>query len=335
MKTKNGKKRNITKRTCAGLLALLLILLFSACGGSGGGASDNADADGVAVAQVGDSVVTEDRLARFAELMLLMQGYDLADIEDEAQKTQIMTDILDVMVELEVIKAHFAGENVLPETVAEEVESLKIMAFQTEGMEDTFKTKGLDDETLRYFIEAQHYQEALTNEVTNGGALPSEEEIEQYYALHLADYEQRRVSHILVEDTELLEENRQVAAEIREKIVSGADTFESLAAQYNTDSTKDTGGDLGLAGRGNYVQPFEEVAFSLELQELSDIVETQFGFHLVKVTEIQEQSLEEVHDTIKNELTYEISIEKAQELVETASVTYPDARYPGPDAAAN
>jgi parvulin-like peptidyl-prolyl isomerase len=334
MKTKDGKKA-LQMKCAAGLLALLLILMCSACGGSGV-ASDSGDAsdDSAVVAQIGGSAVTEDGLTHFAELMLLMQGYDLSVI-DEEQKTQIMADILSVMVEIEVIKQYFTGQDILPETVGDDVEALKAAAFQTEGIEDAFKTKGIGDDTLRYFIEAQYYQEALADEATDGGTLPTEEDIEQYYALNQSDYEQRRISHILVEDPELLEESRQLAEEIREKIVSGADTFESLAAQYNTDDTKDTGGDLGLAGKGNYVQPFEDAAFSLELGELSGLVETQFGFHLVKVTEIQTQPLDELYDTIANKFIYDLSIERAQELVETTSVTYPDARYPGPEAAAN
>ena len=81
-------------------------------------------------------------------------------------------------------------------------------------------------------------------------------------------------AHILVEKLSL-------AQEIKIKIANG-ESFANLAKQYSIDSSKKRGGDLGFFGRGMMVQEFEKAAFVLEKGQVSDIVKTQFGYHIIK-----------------------------------------------------
>jgi len=81
-------------------------------------------------------------------------------------------------------------------------------------------------------------------------------------------------AHILVEKLSL-------AQEIKTKIASG-ESFANLAKQHSIDSSKKRGGDLGFFGRGVMVQEFEKAAFALERSQVSDIVKTQFGYHIIK-----------------------------------------------------
>ena len=81
-------------------------------------------------------------------------------------------------------------------------------------------------------------------------------------------------AHILVEKLSL-------AQEIKIKITN-RESFANLAKQYSIDSSKKRGGDLGFFGRGMMVQEFEKVAFALEKGQVSDIVKTQFGYHIIK-----------------------------------------------------
>ena len=81
-------------------------------------------------------------------------------------------------------------------------------------------------------------------------------------------------AHILVEKLSL-------AQEIKTKIASG-ESFADLAKQHSIDSSKKRGGDLGFFGRGIMVQEFEKAAFALEKGQVSDIVKTQFGYHIIK-----------------------------------------------------
>jgi parvulin-like peptidyl-prolyl isomerase len=85
-----------------------------------------------------------------------------------------------------------------------------------------------------------------------------------------------RVSHILVE-------KHPKAMEILEELRNGAD-FEKLAKDNSKCPSKKNGGDLGFFGKGQMVKEFEKAAFNLESGEISDIVKTQFGYHLIKRT---------------------------------------------------
>lgn len=81
-------------------------------------------------------------------------------------------------------------------------------------------------------------------------------------------------AHILVE-------KQSVTLEIKAKL-SGGESFSKLAQQYSIDVSKKRGGDLGLFGRGVMVKEFEKAAFALEKGQISDIVKTQFGYHIIK-----------------------------------------------------
>ncbi|WP_257720286.1 peptidylprolyl isomerase [Gracilinema caldarium] len=85
-----------------------------------------------------------------------------------------------------------------------------------------------------------------------------------------------RASHILVKD-------RNQALELLKRIRQGA-SFESLAREYSTCPSKSSGGDLGWFGPGKMVAPFENAVKRLSPGSVSDIVQTQFGYHIIKCT---------------------------------------------------
>ena len=149
----------------------------------------------------------------------------------------------------------------------------------------------------------------------------TDEELESFYRQNFNRYsipEQRSARHILIktseDDTEdILSEKRVQAEQVLELARSGED-FAELAKQYSEGPTGSRGGDLGSFTRGRMVKPFEDSAFSLNEGEISDIVETQFGFHIIKLEKIEPaytRTLEEVKGEIKTQLQAQKSRELA------------------------
>lgn len=95
----------------------------------------------------------------------------------------------------------------------------------------------------------------------------------------------------------------QKLTEIREKILSNEESFEDMAQKNSADGSAQQGGNLGWASRGSYVPEFEAAAYSLDPDEISDIVETEFGFHIIKMNERRGNSIRVQHILIRPEIT--------------------------------
>ncbi|RME42954.1 MAG: peptidyl-prolyl cis-trans isomerase, partial [Deltaproteobacteria bacterium] len=141
--------------------------------------------------------------------------------------------------------------------------------------------------------------------------------------------EEIHARHILVKsspDASAAEDEaaRKKAEALLAKIRQGAD-FASVARENSDDlSNRDKGGDLGFFGRGRMVPPFEDAAFALLPGEVSDVVKTRFGYHIIKLEEKREarqKSLEEVSD----EIAAELKAEEARKRAEAAAKAFAEA----------
>ncbi len=176
---------------------------------------------------------------------------------------------------------------------------------------------GLTEEEMRRDIEQNLRVETLLESklpavtVTPG-------DVKTFYRENSANFdvpEQIRVRHILFKidpdaDKDTKDKKHQELEGLRNKIIGGAD-FAELARQYSDCPTREQGGDLGFIERGKMVKPFEKTAFSLETGKVSEIVETQFGLHLIEVVEKKDGRripLEEVENKISEHLK---SLQKA------------------------
>ena len=118
------------------------------------------------------------------------------------------------------------------------------------------------------------------------------EEVEARYDLELQDFvgdEQRRASHILVSISDEMSEEDALAkvTELKAKVDAGEDFAELAKANSNDEGSAVEGGDLGFSGKGVYVSGFEDALFSMEVGTVSEPVKTEFGYHLIKLLDVQ------------------------------------------------
>lgn len=262
------KNSAVKKATVFAIIAALLIGLAAGCG----------QKSSEAVAKVNGEVITKDELY---DLMVKAVGDQALDylitqkiIELEAKKQNITVTDEDINKELEKVYEAYGGETIFKQNLELSGHSL-----------DEYK------EELALTIKAKKLVEPRI-EIT-------EEEMKAYFDEHKDEFAQEQQVHA----RHILVDNENLAREIYEKLKKGED-FAELAKQYSTDTaTKDNGGDLGFFGKGEMVEEFEKVAFSLKVGEISSPVKTEYGYHIIKVEEkkeAQEPNYENSKEKIKD-----------------------------------
>src|SRR5262245_22287248 len=157
----------------------------------------------------------------------------------------------------------------------------------------------------------------------------TDDELRQYYEQHKDEYtlpERVKAQHILFKTQgktpEEIEKIKEKARGVLERAKKGED-FGSLAKQYSEDTTASAGGDLGDFGRGQMVPEFEKAAFSLGVGAISDLVQTQFGIHIIKVNgkqERRERPFEELKEAIRPIVETRKAEQRASELAQQVAV---------------
>ena len=130
--------------------------------------------------------------------------------------------------------------------------------------------------------------------------------------------EQIKASHILIKvepgaDEMKKSEAKEKIKNIQQKLNKGED-FATLAKEFSEGPSKNNGGDLGYFQRGQMVKSFEDAAFALKTEEVSDIVETQFGYHIIKVVDKKPEKTI-AYENVKKDLTQHLKQEKTNQEV--------------------
>jgi peptidyl-prolyl cis-trans isomerase C len=248
--------------------------------------------------------------------------------------------IMPTLVEFEIAKA-YAEENgitVSESEVNQEIETIKdqiVEQARAQGMnvgrekafQQALEQAGLTEEELREQIREQLPVQKVQVRVA-GDAEASQEEIEQFYEenkkLQFTTPEQRCARHILFN-----KDQREKAEEVKGQLQNGAD-FAELAKEFSQDPAgAENGGDLGCLGKGETVPSFEEAVFNARQGEIVGPVESEFGYHLIEVTDIKERStqpLSEVETQIREQLSTDEQAQKfsawVQEQKEQRDVKY-------------
>ena len=146
-----------------------------------------------------------------------------------------------------------------------------------------------------------------------------DEEVKKFYTENASKFqgnEQRRASHILIGfGVNATAEQKQAAKAKAEGLLAAIKknpkSFEELAIKNSQDpGSAAKGGDLGSFGRGAMVKPFEDAAFAMKVGQVSDLVESEFGYHIIKLTEVTGQSSD--FESLKPQIKGELIFQKAQ-----------------------
>lgn len=312
--------------------SLMLILSLTGCSGT-----KNDDS----VATVNDSSIGVSKYIQALKLnksaIESMYGTSIWDSEVEKGKkySDFFKDtVLEQMINTEVIYQQAKKDNLLP---SEEEVNKQFKEFQKEVKDDkiykqNMKKLGITDEDIK---KEQEIGIAIKNYKDNffKNAEISNEEMKKYYDDNKNEFykDEVKASHILIKtidenNNELSdkkkEEAKKKAEDILKKIKSGEE-FAKLAKEYSEDGTASQGGDLGFFTKGEMVPEFEKAAWELKPGEVSDLVKTQYGYHIIKVTDKVDKQLsfDDVKDTIKDMLLNEKFNKNIEDLVKEAKIT--------------
>jgi peptidyl-prolyl cis-trans isomerase C len=245
------------------------------------------------VAEVNGTIITRGDLDR--EMLVVKKRFGrMGKSISGDQLSQLEGNVLDSLIGRELLyqDAQKNGIHIGDEAIDKQLETLKKRFPQEKDFKNAMQKMHLSEQDVRGQIrQGMTIQKFVETKFVNQISI-GEKETRAYYDGHQAMFkrpEEVRASHILIKLDSKADEKTKLAARqklegIQKELLGGAD-FGELAKKYSEGPSAAKGGDLGFFRRGQMVPPFEKVAFALKPGEVSDIVVTRFGYHLVKVTD--------------------------------------------------
>lgn len=233
---------------------------------------------------------------------------------DEQRLANLKEDIVNNMVEKELLyqKSQDLGITVDTETIDSQMQQFKQQFPDENQYKEQLSALGYTEELLRGEIEKNMAIQQLIEQEIAANVSISDEELKAYYEENPDQFEtpeQVKARHILIKtDEEADEAEKQAAKEKIQEIAKRLDNgekFSEVAKEESECPSSERGGDLGYFSQGQMVKPFEEAAFSLAVGDVSDIVETRFGYHLIKAEDkkaADKKSFDEVKENLKEQL---------------------------------
>lgn len=242
------------------------------------------------------------RTAFDSEMERIKQRFQDKTPKSDDQLDNIRLEVLEILIGGELLyqASTKKGVTVKKDEISAEMKNVLELFPETENFKNTFTE---DDIKRKLAIEKFITQEFADTTVI------TDEEGKKYYSKNLDDFtkpEQVMASHILVNvPIGMSQQDKENALKkirgIQKQLADGAD-FAALAREHSEDSTAANGGALGYFMRGQMVGEFDRAAFASEKGEVTDIVETEFGYHLIKILDKKPLvviAYEEIADKLK------------------------------------
>lgn len=277
------------------------------------------------VAVVNDEVITLSELnGAFdpyrAKLEAAYEGQARDKALTEARETLLNRMIDALLMQQESRKT---GIVVREEEVADAIKD--ILARSNISQEDFRKGLAKEGTTLEAYrkeIRDQLMRIKLIRRDIKSRVAVTDEEIGEYYRKHREDYEGKesvRIKQILLplpkeEDQAVREKLRADAGEIHRRLMNG-EPFDQLSAKYSEGPAAATGGDIGYVERGMIIPEVEDVAFKLPLQQISGVIESSVGFHIVQVIDRRGAGIKGI-ESVREEIREKIDREKMEKKFE-------------------
>ena len=206
---------------------------------------------------------------------------------------------------------------------AKQVTDAKIAELRQQIPDEAAFNKALKDrnmtlERLRSDIRNELAINRMMEAELAGTPTVSDDEVRDFYEKNPDEFTGVRASHILIRPEGFDEASKKKAKEAAEDVLKqarGGSDFAELAKKHSTDGSAQQGGDLGFFTKGAMVPQFSSAAFALEPGQISDVVETQFGFHIIKLAERRDIPIAEATPKIRDFLTAKRRDERQQAFV--------------------
>lgn len=225
-----------------------------------------------------------------------MYGPEFFEQKGQDGKTMdetLKSSILEQLVMKEIIMQKAKEQKIMPkdEEVNKELENLKKM-FGEEEFKKSLENEGITVEELKNNIKTQMTIEKYRESFLKDTKI-TDKEVEKHFNENKDKYITIKASHILVE-------KEDEAKKILEELKNGAD-FGEMSKKSIEPGAEERKGDLGYFGKGQMVKEFEDAAFKLKVNELSNIVKTEHGYHIIKVTD-RKDKIEDLKEQVKADL---------------------------------
>ena len=298
------------------VLCALISVVLAGCQPAETTANSDSGAKKVATFEGGE--VTEGELQEFAQQSGLGE-LDPNSPEYETAVQQVMPQL--VGIEIAKTYAQEEGITVSDEEVDKEIQAIKQQVGEQarssgqdvsdqEAFDQALEQNQISEEELRQDVR-ENLPVQQVQERVSGDAEPSQEEVQAFYdenkAAQFTQPAQRCMRHILFN-----KDDQQKAEEVKTQLQDGGD-FAELAKENSQDpGSAENGGDLGCLGKGETVPPFEEAAFAADQGEIVGPVETEFGYHLIEVTDIREEQTQPLED-VEGQITAQLAATQQEE----------------------